>query len=87
MTTVGMEQQRLLIGGEWTPASSGATFERADPLRADAVTVAAAHDPHQGRGCADGAGARGRGDHDRGRRRASASRSASWSAWHPGTRR
>src|SRR5918997_18828 len=42
MTTVGMEQQQLLIGGEWAPASSGATFERADPLSGDAVTVAAA---------------------------------------------
>src|SRR5918998_2172460 len=42
MTTVGMEQQQLLIGGEWTPASSGATFERADPFSGDAVTVAAA---------------------------------------------
>src|SRR5918998_2071506 len=42
MTTVGMEQQQLLIGGEWTPASSGATFERVDPLSGDAVTVAAA---------------------------------------------
>jgi vanillin dehydrogenase len=42
MTTVSMEQQQLLIGGEWTPASSGATFERADPFSGEAVTVAAA---------------------------------------------
>jgi acyl-CoA reductase-like NAD-dependent aldehyde dehydrogenase len=42
MTTVDLEQQRLLIGGEWTEASGGGTFERTDPLTGDAVTVAAA---------------------------------------------
>ena len=31
MTTVDLEQQRLLIGGEWTEASGGGTFERVDP--------------------------------------------------------
>jgi vanillin dehydrogenase len=42
MTTVDLEQQRLLIGGEWTEASGGGTFERTDPLNGQAVTVAAA---------------------------------------------
>ena len=42
MTTVDLEQQRLLIGGEWTEAGGGGTFERADPFTGDAVTVAAA---------------------------------------------
>jgi benzaldehyde dehydrogenase (NAD) len=42
MTTVDLEQQQLLIGGEWTPASGGGTFERMDPFTGEAVTVAAA---------------------------------------------
>jgi benzaldehyde dehydrogenase (NAD) len=42
MTTVDLEQQQLLIGGEWMPASGGGTFERIDPFTGDAVTVAAA---------------------------------------------
>src|SRR4051812_21347752 len=42
MTTVDLEQQRLLIGGEWTEASGGGTFERADPLTGEPVTLAAA---------------------------------------------
>jgi acyl-CoA reductase-like NAD-dependent aldehyde dehydrogenase len=42
MTTVDLEQQRLLIGGEWVEATGGSTFERSDPLTGHAVTVAAA---------------------------------------------
>ena len=42
MTTVDLEQQRLLIDGEWTPAADGGTFERTNPLSGKAVTVAAA---------------------------------------------
>ena len=42
MSTVDLELQALLIGGEWTPASGGATFERVDPYTGEAVTVAAA---------------------------------------------
>jgi len=42
MTTVDLEQQQLLIGGAWTPASRGATFERTDPFTGEPVTVAAA---------------------------------------------
>ena len=42
MTTVDLEHQQLLIGGQWTGASGGATFERTDPFTGRAVTVAAA---------------------------------------------
>jgi len=42
MATTGLEQQQLLIDGEWTAASGGGTFERLDPLTGDPVTVAAA---------------------------------------------
>ena len=42
MATTGLEQQQLLIGGEWTGASGGATFERSDPFTGERVTVAAA---------------------------------------------
>src|SRR4051794_14457568 len=42
MTTVDLEQQRLLIGGEWVEASGGGTFERTDPLTGEPVTLAAA---------------------------------------------
>jgi benzaldehyde dehydrogenase (NAD) len=42
MTTVDLEQQRLLIGGEWSEAAGGGTFERTDPFTGDAVTLAAA---------------------------------------------
>jgi acyl-CoA reductase-like NAD-dependent aldehyde dehydrogenase len=42
MTTVELEQQRLLIGGEWTEASGGGTFARTDPFTGQPVTVAAA---------------------------------------------
>ena len=42
MTTVGLEQQQLLIGGEWTAAATGRTFERRDPYTGEPVTLAAA---------------------------------------------
>jgi hypothetical protein len=31
MSTVGVEQQQLFIGGEWTAAADAGTFERRDP--------------------------------------------------------
>jgi len=40
MTTVGLQQQRLLIGGEWTGASIGTAFERTDLLMERAPQVA-----------------------------------------------
>ena len=42
MAATDVEQQQLLIGGEWTDASGGGTFERTDPFTGEAVTVAAA---------------------------------------------
>jgi vanillin dehydrogenase len=42
MSTVGVEQQQLLIGGRWTGASGGATFDKPDPFTGRPVTTAAA---------------------------------------------
>jgi vanillin dehydrogenase len=57
MATTGIEQQALLIGGEWTEASGGATFERIDPFTGDAVTVAAAAGREDARRACDAAAA------------------------------
>ena len=45
MSTVSTEQQPLLIGGEWVPATGGRTFEKADPFTGAPVTQAAAATP------------------------------------------
>jgi vanillin dehydrogenase len=57
MATTGLEQQRLLIGGEWTEASGGGTFERLDPFRGEAVTLAAAAGREDARRACDAAAA------------------------------
>ena len=57
MTTVELEQQRLLIGGEWMEASGGGTFERSDPLTGDTVTRAAAAGREDARRAVDAAAA------------------------------
>ena len=57
MTTVELEQQRLLIGGEWVEASGRGTFERSDPLTGDAVTRAAAAGRDDARKAVDAAAA------------------------------
>jgi vanillin dehydrogenase len=57
MTTVDLEQQRLLIGGEWVEASGGGTFERSDPLSGDTVTRAAAAGRDDARKAVDAAAA------------------------------
>jgi acyl-CoA reductase-like NAD-dependent aldehyde dehydrogenase len=57
MTTVDLEQQRLLIGGEWVEASGGDTFERSDPLTGDTVTRAAAAGRDDARKAVDAAAA------------------------------
>jgi acyl-CoA reductase-like NAD-dependent aldehyde dehydrogenase len=57
MTTVDLEQQRLLIGGEWVEASGGGTFERCDPLTGDPVTRAAAAGRDDARRAVDAAAA------------------------------
>jgi acyl-CoA reductase-like NAD-dependent aldehyde dehydrogenase len=71
MSTVGIEQQQLLIGGEWTPASGGGTFERIDPFTGEPVTVAAAAGREDARRACD----------------AAAAAFAEWSQTPPGRRR
>ena len=57
MSAVGIEQQLLLIAGEWTPASGGATFERIDPYTGEVVTLAAAAGREDARRACDAAAA------------------------------
>ncbi len=57
MATTGLEQQQLLIGGEWTAATGGGTFERVDPFTGDGVTVAAAASRDDARRACDAAAA------------------------------
>jgi acyl-CoA reductase-like NAD-dependent aldehyde dehydrogenase len=57
MATTGLERQQLLIGGEWTAASGGGTFERLDPMTGAAVTVAAAAGREDARRACDAAAA------------------------------
>jgi acyl-CoA reductase-like NAD-dependent aldehyde dehydrogenase len=71
MSTVGIEQQQLLIGGEWTSASDGRTFERIDPFTGEPVTVAAAAGREDARRACD----------------AAAAAFAEWSQTPPGRRR
>src|SRR3954470_15181611 len=71
MAATDVEQQQLLIAGEWTAASGGRTFERADPFTGEAVTVAAAAGREDaGRACD-----------------AAAAAFAEWSSTPPGQRR
>src|SRR4051812_13380068 len=42
MSTVGVQEQQLLIGGGWGAAEGGATFEKTDPFTGAPVAVAAA---------------------------------------------
>jgi acyl-CoA reductase-like NAD-dependent aldehyde dehydrogenase len=57
MSTVSVEQQPLLIGGEWVAASAGRTYEKADPFTGDPVTEAAAADPGDAARAVDAAAA------------------------------
>ena len=57
MSTMEAQQQPLLIAGEWTAASSGGTFERTDPYKGEAVTVAAAGNRDDARRACDAAAA------------------------------
>lgn len=57
MSTVDVVQQDLLIGGSWTGAAGGETFERSDPFTGELVTVAAAATAADARRAADAAGA------------------------------
>jgi acyl-CoA reductase-like NAD-dependent aldehyde dehydrogenase len=42
MSTIAVQEQQLLIGGEWSDAQGGATFEKANPYTGEPVTKAAA---------------------------------------------
>jgi acyl-CoA reductase-like NAD-dependent aldehyde dehydrogenase len=57
MSTVDIEQQQLLIGGEWTAARTGSTFQRLDPFTGEAVTIAAAAGREDARRACDAAAA------------------------------
>jgi acyl-CoA reductase-like NAD-dependent aldehyde dehydrogenase len=57
MSTVSIEQQLLLIGGDWIPASEGRTYEKDDPFTGEAVTEAAAAGPADARAAVDAAAA------------------------------
>jgi vanillin dehydrogenase len=55
MATAQMEQQRLLIGGQWKDASSGSSFERTDPFTGDPAGTAAAAKREDAHAAADAA--------------------------------
>src|SRR5690242_3858154 len=71
MATTSTERQPLLIGGEWTDASGGGTFERTDPFTGNPATVAAAAGRDDARRACD----------------AAAAAFPEWSATPPGERR
>src|SRR3954452_22651380 len=55
MTTAQVEDQRLLIGGEWVGAGSERTFERTNPYTGEAAAPAAAASREDARAAADAA--------------------------------
>ena len=57
MSTVELEQQDLLIGGEWKGAGSGSSFEQTDPFTGDTVGKAAAAKREDAHAAADAAAA------------------------------
>jgi vanillin dehydrogenase len=57
MSTVELEQQDLLIGGEWKGAGSGSSFEQTDPFTGDTVGRAAAAKRADAHAAADAAAA------------------------------
>jgi acyl-CoA reductase-like NAD-dependent aldehyde dehydrogenase len=57
MSITEVEQQQLLIGGEWAGAGSGDTFERADPWSGEVASRAAAASRDDARAAADAAAA------------------------------
>ena len=56
MTTTQASEQALLIGGQWTAARSGETFEQVDPYTGETVGSAAAATREDARAAADAAG-------------------------------
>jgi vanillin dehydrogenase len=71
MATVELEQQRLLIGGEWVPAGSGRSWESSGPVEGVGACPVAAAGPDDARRAAD----------------AAAAAFPAWSATPPGERR
>src|SRR4051794_23965780 len=71
MATVELEQQRMLIGGEWVPAGSGRSWESSGPVEGVEATAVAAAGPEDARRAAD----------------AAAAAFPSWAATPPGERR
>jgi benzaldehyde dehydrogenase (NAD) len=71
MATAQLEQQQLLIGGEWVGASSEDVFEQRDPYNDESVGVVAAASREDAKAAAD----------------AAAGAFAEWSATSPGQRR
>jgi len=57
MSITEVEQQQLLIGGEWGNARSGETFERVDPWSGEVASRAAAASRDDARAAADAAAA------------------------------
>jgi benzaldehyde dehydrogenase (NAD) len=57
MTTTQLEQQQLLIGGNWTGAGSGGSFETTDPFTGEPASSAAAATRDDARAAADAAAA------------------------------
>jgi acyl-CoA reductase-like NAD-dependent aldehyde dehydrogenase len=57
MTTTQLEQQQLLIGGNWTGAGAGGSFETTDPFTGETAGSAAAATRDDARAAADAAAA------------------------------
>ncbi|MEA2449894.1 MAG: benzaldehyde dehydrogenase, partial [Thermoleophilaceae bacterium] len=57
MATVEVEQQRLLIGGEWRESSSGRSYEKVNPYTGEPAGSAAAATREDARAAADAAAA------------------------------
>jgi benzaldehyde dehydrogenase (NAD) len=57
MSTVSVEQQPLLIGGDWVAASDGRTYEKLDPFTREVASQAAAAGRADARAAADAAAA------------------------------
>jgi vanillin dehydrogenase len=57
MSITGVEQQQLLIGGEWGSARSGETFEREDPYSGEVASTAAAASREDAHAAGDAAAA------------------------------
>ena len=55
MATVDVAQQQLLIGGEWTAARDGGTFDTTDPFTGDPSGTAAAAKRADAKAAADAA--------------------------------